>query len=96
MSRRTERTTVRLPAELKRLAKRTAAEQGRTLSSLIEDSLWEAVRGKPAGARALKRVIPRVSKATGGLLPGIDLTKYSDAQHMDDLHYAARLKSGFK
>ena len=51
MSRRTERTTVRLPAELMRLAKRTAAKQGRTLTSLIEDSLRQAVRGKPGGTR---------------------------------------------
>ena len=40
--------------------------------------------------------MPRVSKATGGLLPGIDLTKYSDTQHMDDLRHAARLKNAFK
>ena len=96
MSRRTERTTVRLPAELMRLAKRTAAGQGRTLTSLIEDSLRAAVSEKSGGGHKGGRVMPRVSKASSGLLPGVDLTTYSDTQHMDDLRYAARLKNGFK
>ena len=29
-------------------------------------------------------------------MPGVDITKYSDIQGMDDLEYAERLKSGFK
>jgi toxin-antitoxin system PIN domain toxin len=39
----TERTTVRLPPELLRRAKRKAAAEGRTLTSLIEDGLWLVV-----------------------------------------------------
>ena len=34
-----ERTTVRLPSELLKRAKRMAAAEGRTLTSLIEDGL---------------------------------------------------------
>jgi hypothetical protein len=90
-----ERTTVRLPPELLRRAKRKAADEGRTLTALIEDSLWQAVSDKPK-----KPVHPRgpvrVSKATGGLLPGVDITKFSDIQGMDDLEYAERLRNGFK
>ena len=92
-----ERTTVRLPAELMRLAKRKAAEEGRTLTALIEESVRQAVTENRKDAnKSRKRVMPRVSKATGGLLPGVDITKYSDIQGMDDLEYAERLKSGFK
>jgi hypothetical protein len=90
-----ERTTVRLPAELLRRAKRKAAAEGRTLTSLIEESLWQSLAEdrKPVNQR---RVMPRVSKAKGGLRPGIDITKFSDIQGMDDLEYAERLRSGFK
>jgi hypothetical protein len=37
-----------------------------------------------------------VSKATGGLLPGIDLTRFSDYQETEDRDYAERLSKGFK
>jgi uncharacterized protein (DUF433 family) len=40
--------------------------------------------------------LPPVSKATGGLLPGVDLTRFSDYQEMEDLEYIERLKNGFK
>jgi predicted transcriptional regulator len=91
----TERTTVRLPEELMRRAKRKAAAEGRTLTSLIEDGLRHMVSEERKAAKQ-KRVMPRVSKAKGGLLPGIDITKFSDIQGMDDLEYVERLKSGFK
>jgi hypothetical protein len=87
----TERTTVRLPQELLARAKRKAAGEGRTLTSLIEDGLRAVVdeRSKPAKR---KRVMLPVSKATGGLLPGVDLTRFSDYQEMEDLEYIERLK----
>ena len=90
-----ERTTVRLPTELLRRAKRKAAAEGRTLTSLIEDGLRLVVSEDRQKAKRLRGPVP-VSKATGGLMPGVDLTKYSDIQGMDDLEYAERLKSGFK
>jgi hypothetical protein len=90
-----ERTTVRLPKELLRRAKRKAADEGRTLTALIEDGLRLVVSDVPKPSKK-QRVIPRVSKAAGGLLPGVDLTRFSDIQAMDDLEYAERLKSGFK
>ncbi len=79
-----ERTTVRLPGELLARAKRKAAAEGRTVTSLIEEGL-RLVTGedrKPANAR---RLLPPISKATGGLRPGVDLTRFSDIQGMDDL-----------
>ena len=89
-----ERTTIRLPEELLRRAKRKAAAEGRTLTSLIEDGLRLVVADKKAGEK--KRIMPRVSSATGGLLPGVDLTKFSNYQEMEDLEYIERLKQGFK
>ena len=86
-----ERTTVRLPQELLRRAKRKAAAEGRTLTSLIEDGLRLMVTEKQ-GAKRKKRILPRISSATGGLLPGVDLTRFSDYQEMEDLEYIERMK----
>ena len=85
------RTTVRLPQDLLKRAKRKAAAEGRTLTSLIEDGVRAVVdeRGKPGKRR---RVVLPVSKATGGLLPGVDLTRFSDYQEMEDLEYVERSK----
>ena len=90
-----ERTTVRLPPELLRRAKRKAAAEGRTLTSLIEDGLRLMVTDDRKGEKK-ERVMPRVSTAKGGLLPGVDITKFSDIQGEDDLEYAERLKRGFE
>jgi hypothetical protein len=84
-----ERTTVRLPEELVRRAKRKAADEGRTLTSLIEDGLRLVLAKK---RETKKRILPRVSKATGGLLPGVDVTSFSAIQEMDDIEYVERMK----
>jgi hypothetical protein len=86
-----ERTTVRLPEDLLNRAKRKAAAEGRTLTSLIEDGLRlvVAVNRKPAKR---ERVLPRVSMAAGGPMPGVDLTDLSALQEMDDLAYVERMK----
>jgi len=48
---------------------------------------------KPNGESSKeKRVLPRVSTATGGLMPGIDLDDLSALQEMDDLEYVERMK----
>jgi hypothetical protein len=86
-----ERTTVRLPAELLRRAKRKAAEQGRTLTSLIEDGLRRVIAEDRKKEKA-PRVLPRVSSATGGLMPGIDISDSAALQEMDDLEYVERMK----
>jgi hypothetical protein len=87
----TERTTVRLPEDLLARAKRKAAAEGRTLTSLIEDGLRLVIAENRKAARG-KRVMPRVSTATGGPMPGIDLTDFSALQEMDDLEYVERMK----
>jgi hypothetical protein len=84
----TERTTVRLPDELLRRAKRKAADEGRTLTSLIEEGLHRVLAPK---AEARAPVIPRVSKAKGWLAPGI--ADLREADELDDLEYVRRLKN---
>lgn len=62
------RTTIRLPDDLLRRAKRRASEQGRTLTSLVEEGLKLALAdAKPARRGAVH--LP-VSKATGGTARG--------------------------
>jgi hypothetical protein len=68
-----ERTTVRLPEELIRRAKRKAAAEGRTLTSLIEDGLRLVVSEERKDKKAARLPLP-VSDAKGGPAPGIDIT----------------------
>jgi hypothetical protein len=86
-----ERTTVRLPADLLNRAKRKAAAERRTLTSLIEDGL-RLVVAESGKVVKRKRVLPPVSKATGGPMPGIDLTDLSALAEMDDLDAAKRMQ----
>jgi hypothetical protein len=53
-----------------RRAKRKAAAEGRTLTALIEDGL-RAVVDEQAKSPKRRRVVLPVSKATGGLTPGV-------------------------
>lgn len=84
-----ERTTVRLPEELLARAKRKAAAEGRTLTSLIEDGLRLVVNEVRKPSKRRRAVLP-VSKATGGFK--VDLTSYSALQELEDLEYLERMK----
>jgi hypothetical protein len=86
-----ERTTVRLPKELLARARRKATAEGRTLTSLIEDGLRLIVAENTRIGRT-KRVLPPVSKATGGPMPGVDLTSFSVVEEVDDLEYVERMQ----
>ena len=86
-----ERTTVRLPPELMKRAKRKAAAEGRTLTSLIEDGLRLIVSEKRE-SKPRPRVQLPVSDAKGGPAPSIDITDGSALQEMDDLEYVERMK----
>jgi hypothetical protein len=87
----TERTTVRLPPDLVKRAKRKAAAEGRTLTALIEEGLRLVVAEKRSEA-SRKRVLPPVSTATGGPMPGVDYRSFSALQEMEDLEYVERMK----
>jgi hypothetical protein len=84
-----ERTTVRLPEDLMKRAKRKAAADGRSLTALIEEGVRRMLNEREAAA---KRILPPVSKATGGLLPGIDLNDTAALEEMDDLARGGRLR----
>ncbi len=87
-----ERTTVRLPVELLKRAKRKAAAEGRTLTALIVEGLRHVVADKKSTSEKTRRPLP-VSKATGGLMPGVDLTQMSKIYEMEDLEYVERMKN---
>lgn len=74
------RTTIRIRDDLLKRAKKQAAEEGRSLTSLIEDGL-ALILSKPKD-RQRKRVKLPVSKATGGILPGVDLNRSSDLEEV--------------
>jgi len=62
------RTTVRLPDDLIRRAKKTAKERNTTVTALLEQGLKEVLR------RETKRVtfkMPPISKERSGVLPDI-------------------------
>ncbi len=65
------RTTIRLQDKLLEHAKRKAAEEGRTLTSLVEEGLM-IVLAEPEQKERRRTVLP-VSKASGGVFPGVDL-----------------------
>lgn len=88
-----QRTTVRLPEDLVLRAKRKAAAEGRTVTSLIEEGL-RLVTAQAGKAAKPTRVLPRVSEATGGLRPGVDLTSFSALQELDDRDDLARITRG--
>jgi hypothetical protein len=87
-----ERTTVRLPKDLLTRAKRKAAAKGRTLTALIEDGLRTIVDRPQKPGKRRNVVLPRVSKATGWLRPGINFDRMSDYYEMEDLEYVERMK----
>jgi hypothetical protein len=71
------RTTVRLDEGLLEQARREAARRGVTLTALIEQGLRMALR-RPRPPTRTERVRLPVSRATGGVLPGIDLNDSAD------------------
>lgn len=87
----TERTTVRLPEDLVRRAKRKALAEGRSLTALIEDGLRRVLDDRTARVR-VKRVLPPVSSATGGLMPEVSLDDGAALQELEDLETAGRLR----
>ena len=72
------RTTIRLSDDLLRRAKKKAAEDGRTLTSMVEEGL-KVVLAEPRRVRRTKVKLP-ISSASGGTMPGIDLNCSADLE----------------
>ena len=81
-----ERTTVRLPHDLLTRAKRKAAAEGRTLTSLIEEGLRRVVAEK----REPRSVTIPVSTAKGWLKPPFKTLR--DVEEFEDAEYVKRLR----
>jgi hypothetical protein len=71
------RTTVRLSDELLARTKQEARKRGETLTSLLERGLRLAVSGSHKRRPRAVRVRLPTSKATGGVLPGVNLDNTS-------------------
>jgi hypothetical protein len=84
-----KRVIINLPPELLARAKRMAGSEGRTLSALVEEGLRFILDNRQNHRKRQRRPLP-VSKASGGLQPGI--TRFSDVQDMDDCEYVERMK----
>ena len=77
------RTTVRLRDDLLKRAKRRAAEEGRTLTSVIEEGVMMVLT--TPRPRIRERTALPISRAGGGVMPGVDLNRSSDLEAvMDD------------
>ena len=74
------RTTLRINDELLKQAKQRAAEEGRTLTSLVEDGL--ALILAKSKVRPRKRVRLPISRASGGLMPGVDLNRSCELEEV--------------
>ena len=70
------RTTLILPDDVYRDVKRLAADQGRTVTSIVEEALRAALaRYRDDPTAAARRTPYQVHPTgTGGLQPGVDLT----------------------
>ena len=76
------RTTVRMSDDLLRQAKRRAAAEGCTLTALLEEGLMLVLSRPREGKR--ERVSLPISKARGGVLPGVDLNRSADLEAIMD------------
>jgi hypothetical protein len=85
-----ERTTVRLPANLISRAKGKAMAEGRTLTSLIEEGLRRATSEPAPQAQEDWEPLP-VSSAGGGLTPGLDWEDSKGLQDLEDIEARRRL-----
>jgi hypothetical protein len=74
------RTTVRIKDDLLQRAKKRAANEGRSLTSLIEEGLSLILTRRKANSR--KRVELPVSRASGGVLPRVDLNRSGDLEEI--------------
>jgi hypothetical protein len=89
-----QRTTVRLADNLMRRLKRKAAAKGTTMTALIEQGVLHVLNEPDQVEKP--RIMPRVSSARGGLVPGVDLIDLSKLQEAEDLEYVERMKRGFR
>lgn len=75
-----KRTTVRIDDDLLRRTRKLAAEEGRTLTALIEEGLkWVTMKRRRGETKTIE--LP-VSKASGGALSGIDINRSAELEEV--------------
>lgn len=84
------RTTVRLPTELLRQAKRKAAMEGTTFTSLLERGLRLALSGT-GNSGGDTRAMPPVSTAKGGRNPEFAHLSFNEIEELEDIERLNRL-----
>jgi plasmid stability protein len=77
------KATMNLDDQLYRRVKIRAAEQGRTVTSLVEQAL-EALLSAHTDQPMLSRFVMPVLPSAGGLQPGVDLTSNAAVQDLLD------------
>jgi hypothetical protein len=93
-----EHITVAIPTGLLRRVRQAAADEGRTVDSLVAEGLTlevQRVAAKRHG-RTDKGKLPPVSKATGGVRSGVDIANSAQMQELEDEDSIERLKNGFR
>jgi hypothetical protein len=94
----TERTTVRLPPALARSLKRTAAEEGTTMTALLEEGARYVVEERKS-RKQKPRVAPRVSSVSGPPMTGgahAEIARIKLVEELYDLEYVSRMNRGFR
>ena len=76
------RTTIRMDDQLFTELKKTAAAEGRTLASVIEDALRESLARRERQASSALFTFPTFHGS--GLMPGIDADKISELVYQED------------
>lgn len=74
------RTTIRINDELLQRAKKRAHDEGRPLTSLIEEGL-RVILAEPRAVSRERLELP-VSQAGGGVLPGVDLNRAGELEEV--------------
>ena len=77
------RTSIHIPDDLLARAKVKAAQEGRTLTSLVEEGLRLVLSSKTSRGRPKVEPLP-VSSVADGVVPGIDLSNSAQLQELMD------------
>lgn len=74
------RTTLRINDDLLRQAPKRASDEGRTLTSVVEEGLALDLTERQGSMR--QRVMLPISASSDGVLPGVDLNRSCDLEQV--------------
>jgi hypothetical protein len=85
-----ERTTVRLPQALARSLRRTAAEEGTTMTALLEEGARHVVEERRT-RKQKPRVMPRISTAGRGQPATVGLIDLDAIEEQEDIERLGKI-----